>query len=107
MNTTHAVTAAFKAASEIAGQEYTPHSAKHSIAWLRDQLPLTHAQRRAWSENMGHETEAITETHYAKLTDEERAEVLEGIDTSEKPRLESLSDEDKVKLFDRILSEIG
>lgn len=55
---------------------------------------------------MGHETESITETHYAKFTDDERANVMEKIDTTEKPLKERLSDEDKIRLVDEILGGV-
>lgn len=79
MRSTHAVTQAFKAASANCEQSYTPHSAKHTIAHERGIRPLTDEQRRAWSLNMGHESEQITETHYARMSDDRRFDVLEGI----------------------------
>lgn len=79
MRSKHAVTQAFKAASANGAQAYTPHSAKHTIAHERDVRPLTNEQRRAWSLNMGHENEQITETHYAKMSDDRRFDVLESI----------------------------
>ncbi|MEM6899233.1 MAG: hypothetical protein AAF583_05625 [Pseudomonadota bacterium] len=63
MTSTHAVSEAFKLASRMGEARYTPHAAKHTIAALRGTLSLTEAQRKAWSQNMGHETEQITETH--------------------------------------------
>jgi len=41
--------------------------------------PLTHEERRAWSENMGHENEQITDKHYAKMSDDRRFEVFEAM----------------------------
>lgn len=79
MRSKHAVTQAFKIASGNCGQNYTPHSAKDTIARERDARPLTNEQRRAWSQNMGHENERTTETHYAKMSDDRRFTVLESI----------------------------
>ena len=79
MRSKHAVTQAFKAASANCKQPYTPHSAKHTIAHERDVRSLTNEQRRAWSQNMGHENEQITETYYAKMSDDKRFDVLENI----------------------------
>jgi integrase len=79
MRSSHAITQAFKAASVNCEQSYTPHSAKHAIAHERGTRSLTDEQRRAWSLNMGHENEQITEKHYAKMSDERRFDVLESI----------------------------
>jgi len=106
MRTAHAVTAAFNVASKIVGQSYTPHSAKHTIAALRDQQQLTHAQRRAWSENMGHESEVTTQTHYAKFTDDERANVMAEIQNGEGNVLENFTEKDKIELVDQVLASI-
>lgn len=37
--------------------KFTPDSAKHCIGAERDERPLTHLERKAWSENMGHEND--------------------------------------------------
>lgn len=98
MRSKHAVTQAFKTASVNSAQAYTPHSAKHTIAHERDVRPLTNEQRRAWSRNMGHENEQITETHYAKMSDDRRIDVLEGITdevaSSQTNPLATLTDEE-------------
>jgi integrase len=98
MRSKHAVTQAFKAASANCMQAYTPHSARHTIAHERDVRPLTHEERRAWSENMGHENEQITDTHYAKMSDDRRFEVFEAmIDDAPSIRsnpLDGLTDEE-------------
>lgn len=79
MGTKHAVTEAFAVASKHSPNKYSPHSAKHTIGALRDERRMTHEQRRAWSENMGHESERITETYYGKLSDERRCDLIESI----------------------------
>lgn len=82
---------------------YTLHSAKHAIAAERDRRPLTSEQRKAWSQNMGHENEKITDMHYAKLTDESCLQVLEEIpEKAASQNLLSLTDEEKLALFDGI-----
>jgi len=80
MKSPHAVSQAFKMASATCEQDYTPHSARHTIAHERNVRHLTDEQRRAWSLNMAHENEQITDTHYAKMSDDKRFEVLESID---------------------------
>lgn len=79
MRSKHAVTQAFRVACANSQMTYTPHSAKHTIAHERGTRSLTEEQRRAWSLNMGHENEQITETHYAKMSDVRRFDVLESI----------------------------
>ncbi|MGO4909825.1 tyrosine-type recombinase/integrase [Pseudorhodobacter sp. W20_MBD10_FR17] len=95
MLTKHAASEAFAIACRNGANNYSPHSAKHTIGSLRDEKHLTHAQRRAWSENMGHESERITETHYAKFSEVQRAEVLASIAHGSAPIVKSLSDEQK------------
>lgn len=73
MSTKHAVTEAFAKASRDCAIKFMPHSAKHTIAAERDLRHLTQEQRKAWSENMGHENEQITQAHYGKLSDDRRA----------------------------------
>jgi integrase len=75
LRTKHAVSEAFATACRSGPNSYPPHSAKHTIGSLRDEKYLTHAQRRTWPENMGHESERITEMHYAKFSDTQRAGV--------------------------------
>lgn len=106
MATKHAVSEAFALASKNSATKYSPHSAKHTIGALRDEKRMTHEQRRAWSENMGHESERITETHYAKFSDEQRSEVLESIDDNEEMVVFNLTDEEKVSMVDSILAQL-
>jgi integrase len=73
---------AFAIACRQNAVKFTPHSAKHCIGAERDERPLTQIERKAWSENMGHENEQITERHYGKVPDERRFEVLEHIGTN-------------------------
>lgn len=106
MTTQHVVTQAFAIASRNIDIKYTPHAAKHTIAAERDMRPLTQLERKAWSVNMGHENEQITERHYGKLTDDLRFEVLENVGKNDPTKNVSLSDEDKIALVDGILKDI-
>jgi integrase len=103
MTTTHAVTEAFAIACRDQAVKFTPHSAKHSIAAERDVRPLTHLERKAWSENMGHENEQTTERHYGKLPDDKRFEVLEHIGANARIDPLAFSDDEKIAFFDGIL----
>ena len=106
MDTKHAVTAAFALASKDSPTAYSPHSAKHTIGALRDERRMTHEQRRAWSENMGHESERTTEIHYAKFSDERRFEVLESIGNDDQVAERALTVEEKAERFDKIMSHL-
>lgn len=79
MKTKTAVNKTFTIASIGAKAHYTPHSAKHTIAAERDRRHLTALERKAWSENMGHDTEQITDRHYGQLSRDERRRALESI----------------------------
>jgi integrase len=103
MTTQYVVTQAFAIASRNSDIKYTPHAAKHTIGAERDLRPLTQLERKAWSVNMGHESEQITERHYGKLTDDLRFEVLENVGKNDPTKNLSLSDEDKIALVDGIL----
>lgn len=103
MSTTHAVTDAFSIACRANEVKFTPHSAKHCIGAERDERPLTRLERKAWSENMGHENEQITERHYGKLPDDRRFEVLEHIGANVSRAPFKISDEEKIALVDSLL----
>lgn len=94
MKSTHAVTSAFHKASQYAPETYTPHAAKHTIAALRDELPLTQLQRKAWAANMGHDNETTTERHYGKMSDDDRLRALEEIGNPAEPIDMGLSNEE-------------
>ncbi|WP_298432262.1 tyrosine-type recombinase/integrase [uncultured Jannaschia sp.] len=105
MATKHAVTGAFRIACRSAGTNYTPHAAKHTIAALRDERHLTHEQRKAWSENMGHESEAITERHYGKMSDDRRAALFEEI--GKEGQADSTFDQDQRRRVSELLDELN
>lgn len=104
MSTIHAVTEAFAIACRHSSVKYTPHSAKHTIAADRDARPLTHEQRKAWSENMGHESEQITQAHYGKLSDDRRKELFEDIKEEKPTDMRDITDQEKVEFFDQFVA---
>lgn len=106
MSTPHVVTQAFAIASRNSDIKYTPHAAKHTMGAERDMRPLTQLERKAWSANMGHENEQITERHYGKLTDELRFEVLENIGKNDLTNDVRMSDGDKIALVDGIFKAL-
>ncbi|WP_131802225.1 site-specific integrase [Yoonia tamlensis] len=107
MSTTYAVTDAFRVASRDLKVPYTPHAAKHTIGAERDARPLTHQERKAWSLNIGHETEQITERHYGTMPEDQRFEVLKNIGTGRAPDVPQMTDEDKIAFYDAVVEKIG
>ena len=80
---------AFRRASEAADLPYfNPHSARHNVFFRKDKYCSTWRQRKAWSHNGGHESEAITERNYAKMTDEECRQVFSELTQSTGETLE-------------------
>jgi integrase len=106
MTTPHVVTQAFAIACRNSDIKYTPHAAKHTMGAERDMRPLTQLERKAWSANMGHENEQITERYYGNLTDDQRFEVLENIGKNDLTNNVSMSDGDKIALVDGILRSL-
>ena len=70
---------AFSSASQRFGKAYTPHSARHTLKALGAQMCRTHEQRKAWSMNLGHSDELITERHYAKMSQTRSSELIEAL----------------------------
>ena len=115
MRTEGAASRAFEVASSVVGQRYTPHSVRDCLAALGEQLCRTAATRKAWSLNLGHETEEITRKHYGKMSDCDRSEIItsmrnEGVHSMAEERLMlefffALSRSGKSRIQDR--QEIG
>jgi integrase len=105
-----AVAKAFALACRDTEVKYSPHSVKDTLAAERDRRPLTQQQRKAWSENMGHESEKITETHYGKLSEAERFDLFEEIvqgkgEVGPAPR--KMTDAQKLALMNEVLAKVG
>lgn len=107
MSTTHAVTDAFNIASRNSVTKFTPHAAKHTIGAERGVRSLTDEERKAWSLNMGHDSEQTTERHYGIMTDNRRFEVLESIGRKKTIDPRNLSQSEKAKIFDSIFEAFG
>lgn len=56
--------------------EYTPHSFRKTLAMLGDQYCNTMEQRKAWSQNLGHEHLATTISAYMPVPRERQGELL-------------------------------
>jgi len=76
MKTSGAVTAAFRSASSTIGCSFTPHSARHCLANLGRTLCRTPREGRIWSANLGHDSDQITDRHYATVTEIERRQFI-------------------------------
>ncbi len=107
MSSTHAVTEAFAVACRHSEIKYTSHAAKHTIGAERDVRSLTHEERKAWSLNMGHDSEVTTERHYGTMSDDRRFEVLENIGSKMTIDPRALSDAEKAKMFAVFLDVAG
>lgn len=102
MSPTHAVTDAFAAACCNSKTKFTPHAAKHTIGAERDILALNQEQRKAWSLNMGHESEQTTKRHYVTMPDDRRFEALESIGSKKTIDPSDWSESEKAKMLDSI-----
>ncbi len=100
-----AVNAAFARACAGGETQYTPHSAKHAIAAERDRRPLTQEGRKAWSENMGHESEQITTSHYGRLPPERRLELVRTSSGGLIGR-SAITDSEKIAIVDAVLASM-
>lgn len=83
MQTQAAVTEAFKLASLHSSHEYSPHSARHCLVALGDQVCRTSEEKKAWSLNLGHSSEKVTQTHYAKVSDLRKCEIFESFNEND------------------------
>ena len=82
---------AFRRGCETAGLPYfNPHSARHFLKSIRDDHCRTAEQRKAWSYNMGHEDEQVTEINYARMTDERRDALFESLVAEDSETVEEL-----------------
>jgi integrase/recombinase XerD len=68
----------FKTAFQSAGLPYySPHTFRHMLVQVAYQRELTHAQLKAWSQNLGHEGLLTTLTSYGTLPKEEQKRLIE------------------------------
>lgn len=69
-----------KTATKRAGMTYfVPHSIRSTLARQFDQISRTWEERKALSQNLGHEHIRTTEEHYGKLDLERQRELIEGL----------------------------
>ncbi len=76
-----AVSAAVRGAFIAAGlPAHTPHSFRKTLAMLMDKTCETMEQRKAWSQNLGHEHLATTVSAYMPVPRERQAELLRAME---------------------------
>lgn len=101
-----AVSKAFAVACCKNPVKYNPHSVKDTLAAERDRRSLTERQRRAWSQNMGHDRDTTTQRHYGTIGDDERAELFEEIGEAKVVATRLLSDGEKIALVDAVAAAL-
>ncbi|NIZ62306.1 hypothetical protein DL239_15125 [Sedimentitalea sp. CY04] len=74
---------AFFRASDMLGKRYSPHSARHTLKALGVKICRTQEERKAWSMNLGHSDEQITERHYGKMSSARSASIIEALCSDE------------------------
>lgn len=62
---------------------YTPHSFRHMLALHGDKICQTREQFKGWSQNLGHESVAITVSAYMPVTAEMQRAIILGLGESE------------------------
>jgi integrase len=68
----------FRAAFEAAGLPYAkPHSFRDTLARLGERLCRTPEEWKAWSQNLGHESEATTFVGYGHVPQHRQAEIMQ------------------------------
>jgi integrase len=69
----------FRAAFEAAGLPYAkPHSFRDTLAQLGERLCRTPEEWKAWSQNLGHESEATTFVGYGHVPTHRQTEIMRG-----------------------------
>ena len=86
--TTAPIRQVFRAAFAAAGLPYDkPHSFRDTLAQLGEQLCRTPEEWKAWSQNLGHESEATTFFGYGHVPAHRQSEIMRALG---KPRFEGL-----------------
>lgn len=96
----------FRKTFERAGLPYfNPHSLRHTIEDMGERRCRTDAERKAWSQNLGHEHIRTSFDAYAPMDKLRQLEIMRGLATPPTP-LQSPEDHAK-KLFDTWYSEMN
>jgi integrase len=76
MKTISAIETAFKTACMLIGQKFNPHMAKQCIGQMKYDLCKDARERKAWSLNMGHKSEAVTDFYYGDVPANDRRAIF-------------------------------
>ncbi len=88
----------FRQAFTAAGLPYhNPHSFRHSLARLRYELKLTPEAWKAWSQNLGHDSDATTLNAYGEVPTHRQAELLADLRHGQPRAAADLSDDEIVR----------
>lgn len=91
--TANAVRRIFCAAFEQAGLPYFhPHSFRHTLAQLGEQVCRSPEEFKAWSQNLGHEHVMTTFNSYGKVSPSRQAELIRQLGTPSTPAQRDLAE---------------
>lgn len=91
--TANAVRRIFRDAFKRVGQPYFhPHSFRHTLAQLGEQVCRTPEEFKAWSQNLGHEHVMTTFNSYGKVSSPRQAEIIRHLGTSNAPAQRDLAE---------------
>lgn len=90
------IRAIFRAAFESAGLEYfSPHTFRHTLTHMGEQLCRTPEEFKAWSQNLGHEQVLTTFNSYGKVSTHRQGELIRAV----RP---DLTGEDATELLEKL-----
>ena len=94
----------FRTAFAEAGLEYAkPHSFRTTLARLGEQMCRTAEEWKAWSQNLGHESETTTFAAYGKVPSRRQVEIMQAL---EKPAGGSLVEGIDVAALESVLTSL-
>lgn len=99
----------FRRAFEGAGLRYhNPHSFRHTLARLGQQMCQTPEHWRAWSQNLGHEHIMTTWNAYGQLPEHRQQEILQGLaNASEVAAIGAPTQEEISRVLTHLASKAG
>ena len=91
--TANAVRRIFREAFENAGMPYFhPHSFRHTLAQLGEQICRTPEEFKAWSQNIGHEHVMTTFNSYGKVSTERQNQIIRQLAAPSAPTQRDLAE---------------
>lgn len=103
----NAIRGIFKEAFESAGLPYfNPHSFRHMLVHLGEQLCTTPEEFKAWSQNLGHEQVLTTFSSYGAVAEDRQEAIIKRLATA-KVGVEPPNDEFAKKVADLVVKQLG